>query len=91
MPADERRLARRRDASQTPPGVPSVQGNAWEHRAMSTDRNGSGSTDHTRINCDDPQQLRFWCNELRCTEGQLRDAVRRVGATVVRVRAYLGQ
>ncbi len=44
----------------------------------------------SRINVNDAPEVRFWCSELRCTESQLRDAVRRVGATTVRVRAYLG-
>ena len=45
--------------------------------------------DRARINVEEPQQVRYWCSQLRCTEGQLRDAVRRVGTAAVRVEAYL--
>jgi hypothetical protein len=57
---------------------------------MNTDKDTRSPTVRAHVELDDPQQLRFWCNELRCTEGQLRDAVSRVGTTVVRVRAFLG-
>jgi hypothetical protein len=46
-------------------------------------------TDRSRIDIKEPLHVRYWCGELRCTEGQLLDAVKRVGTTVARVQAYL--
>jgi hypothetical protein len=47
--------------------------------------------DRDRVQLDVESELRYWCNELRCTEGQLRDAVARMGSQAIRVRAYLGR
>jgi hypothetical protein len=43
----------------------------------------------TRIDLDEPGQVVQWCAQLRCSESQLRDAVKRVGSTAARVEAYL--
>ena len=42
------------------------------------------------INVRDSAELSHWCRELNCTEGLLRDAVDRVGATIHDVRRHLG-
>ena len=57
---------------------------------MSDDDRLRPMAQRSRINVNEPPEVRFWCSEFRCSESQLRDAVRRVGATTDRVRAYLG-
>src|SRR5687768_1837879 len=62
---------------------------AQERAAMTPETTQAVPTDRAKINLSEPLHVRFWCSELRCTEGQLRDAVRRVGTAVVRVEAFL--
>ena len=38
---------------------------------------------------DTQDQLRMWCKVLRCTEGDLRDALEQVGNSPDKVRGYL--
>jgi uncharacterized protein DUF3606 len=45
--------------------------------------------DPGRINASDPEELQYWCNELECTEPQLRDALVKVGNHVAEVRELL--
>ena len=57
---------------------------------MSDDDRLRPMAQRARINLNDPSEVRYWCTELRCSESQLRDAIHRVGAATVRVRAFLG-
>lgn len=50
-----------------------------------------GPQDRSRINVNQSHEVRYWTQELRCTEAQLRNAVARVGVSVDRVRDYLRQ
>ena len=45
--------------------------------------------DPGRINAVDPVELQYWCEELDCTEAELKDAVFKVGEHVTAVRAEL--
>ena len=45
--------------------------------------------DPGRINSMDPVELEYWCQELDCTEAELKDAVFKVGEHVTTVRAEL--
>jgi len=54
-----------------------------------TDDKPQDPATRSRIDLDEPRHVVFWCNQLRCSESQLRDAVNRVGTTVARVEAYL--
>ncbi len=45
--------------------------------------------DPGRINPSDPEELKYWCNELECTEPQLQDALVKVGNHVTEVRKLL--
>jgi hypothetical protein len=59
---------------------------------MNTSHNNDKPQDpatRSRIDLEEPRQVLYWCGQLRCSESQLRDAVKRVGSTVARVEAYL--
>ncbi len=45
--------------------------------------------DPGRILADDPVEFRYWCQQLRCSEEQLRDAIFHVGDHVTAVRDHL--
>ena len=45
--------------------------------------------DRGRVNVNEDNELRYWAKELKCTETELRDAVRVVGVMVDRVEAHL--
>ena len=42
--------------------------------------------DHTRVNVEDPYEVRRWCQRFVCTEAALRRAVAQVGPEPDRVR-----
>jgi len=41
------------------------------------------------VDVSNDQELRWWCDELVCTESQLRKAVRNVGPSAFAVREHL--
>jgi len=45
--------------------------------------------DGKRIDINDPQEVRNWCNILSVTERQLKNAVQKVGTSSKKVREYL--
>ena len=45
--------------------------------------------DPGRINAMDPIELQYWCNELGCTDEELKDAVAKAGEHVAAVREQL--
>jgi len=45
--------------------------------------------DPGRINTMDPVELRYWCQQLHCTEQALNEALRKVGDHVSAVREQL--
>jgi hypothetical protein len=45
--------------------------------------------DPGRVNAMDPIELEYWCKDLKCTEGELSEAIARVGAHVTEVRQFL--
>jgi Protein of unknown function (DUF3606) len=45
--------------------------------------------DPGRVNAVDPVEVKYWCNELNCTERQLAQAVAKVGEHVAEVRQVL--
>lgn len=45
--------------------------------------------DPGRINASDPEELKYWCKDLECTEQELRDALVKVGNHVAEVRELL--
>jgi hypothetical protein len=47
--------------------------------------------DRSKVNVSDATEVTHWCHKLGCSETQLRYAVKAVGVTVSKVRAYLNQ
>ena len=45
--------------------------------------------DPGRINAIDPVELRYWCQQLNCSEAQLREALAKAGDHVTAVRDRL--
>ena len=45
--------------------------------------------DPGRINTIDPVELKYWCQQLHCSEAQLREAVTKAGDHVTAVRDQL--
>ena len=45
--------------------------------------------DPGRINANDPVELQYWCQQLRCSETELHDALYKVGDHVTAVRDRL--
>jgi len=60
-----------------------------EETNMSDDKTKRGPADRERINVNEPYEVGYWCQDLKCTEAQLRAAVKAVGVMVKDVRAYL--
>lgn len=48
-----------------------------------------GPQDSIRINVNEAWEVRYWCRTFGCTETVLRKAVKEVGVSVSKVRAYL--
>ncbi|MDH6170205.1 hypothetical protein M2282_005375 [Variovorax boronicumulans] len=46
--------------------------------------------DRKLIAIDEPHEVRSWTESLKCSETQLRDAVKAVGNSAEAVREYLG-
>lgn len=47
--------------------------------------------DRSKVNVGDAAEVTHWCKKFGCSETQLRYAVKAVGTTVSKVRAYLIQ
>lgn len=45
--------------------------------------------DPTQINIHQVWEVKYWCQELCCTEHDLKEAVNAVGTSVERVKRYL--
>lgn len=56
---------------------------------MSDDLSKRGPQDRSRINVNEPHELRYWTQELGVSESQLRDAVKAVGPSATAVREHL--
>lgn len=50
-----------------------------------------GSPDNKRIDVNDPNEVRNWTKAIRCTEAELKNAVRAVGTSAAAVRRHLGK
>jgi len=55
---------------------------------MSDDSRSREPADRSRVNVDDPSEVRYWRKEYGCTEQQLRQAVSAVGVSAARVKQY---
>jgi hypothetical protein len=47
--------------------------------------------DALRINENEPYEVNWWCDELNCTEEELKAAVKAVGVMAVDVKKHLGK
>jgi hypothetical protein len=47
--------------------------------------------DRARINVNEPTERAYWCQKFGCSETQLRNAVKMVGASPNKVRTQLAQ
>ncbi len=57
--------------------------------AMADDLSLRGAEERSRVNLNDPHDLRHWARRFGCTEEQLREAVERVGVTALDVESDL--
>ena len=58
---------------------------------MSDDLSKRGPQDRSRINVNEPHELRYWTQALGVTEAQLREAVKAVGPSATAVREHLSK
>ena len=56
---------------------------------LTVDAHMQTAQDRDRINLEEDYEIRYWTEALGCTEEQLRQAVRDVGASARNVRAFL--
>jgi hypothetical protein len=57
---------------------------------MSDSTQDRGPQDRSRVNVNQPHEVRYWTQEFNCTEQQLRAAVERVGVMADDVRRAIG-
>lgn len=58
---------------------------------MADDLSNRGPQDRTRINLNEPYELRYWTQALGVDEARLRAAIAAAGPSVEAVRKYLGK
>jgi hypothetical protein len=58
---------------------------------MSDDLKKRGPADRSRVNVNEKWEVEWWCNEFRCTEAELRAAVKAVGVMADKVRAEINR
>ena len=56
---------------------------------MSDDLSNRGPQDRSRINVNEPHELRYWTQELGVSESELQAAVKAVGPSATAVREHL--
>lgn len=58
---------------------------------MADDLSKRGPADRNRINVNEKWELDWWTKEFKCSDAQLREAVRKVGVMATDVRRHLGK
>src|ERR1700712_2781694 len=58
---------------------------------MSDDLTNSGVQDRSRINVNEPHEIRYWTQRFEVSEADLRKAVAEVGVSVKAVADHLGK
>jgi hypothetical protein len=56
---------------------------------MSDNLQNRGPADRSRVNVNEPSELKYRCKEYGCTEQQLRQAISAVGTSAAKVSQYL--
>ncbi|MDB5847301.1 MAG: hypothetical protein JWP29_1053 [Rhodoferax sp.] len=57
---------------------------------MADNLNLRGGADRSRININEPHEVRYWTDALHVSEAELRTAVASVGVSAEEVRLHLG-
>lgn len=57
---------------------------------MADDLSNRGPKDQSRVNVNEPWEVRYWCTKFKCTEAQLKAAVKTVGPMAAAVAKQLG-
>jgi len=55
---------------------------------MPDDARSREPADHSRVNTNDPAEVKYWRRQYGCTEQQLRQAVSAVGESPAKIRQY---
>jgi hypothetical protein len=50
-----------------------------------------GPADRTRVNVNEKWEVDYWCGKFKCTEIELKDAVKLVGSMATAVHAHLSR
>jgi len=58
---------------------------------MADDLSERGNQDRTRINVNEPHEVRYWTSRLGVSEDELRKAVADVGVSAQQVAEHLGK
>ena len=56
---------------------------------MADDKHKRGPQNRSRVNVNENYEVRYWCDKFKCTEGELKAAVGKVGVTAKDVEAEL--
>lgn len=58
---------------------------------MPDDKTKRRPQDSSRVNVNEPYEVNWWCDELGCSEAQLRACVKEVGVGTAAVRACIAK
>jgi hypothetical protein len=78
----------------SPPGAGRIKGSLTQLSGgafMSDDLSNRGPADRSRINVNEPWELKYWSKELGVTPDRLKELVRQHGVSVAAVRKALGK
>ncbi|WP_333804911.1 DUF3606 domain-containing protein [Sulfurospirillum sp.] len=56
---------------------------------MSDDLTKKGPKDASKINVNEPWELKYWTQKFKCSDADLKAAVKAVGVSVIAVQTYL--
>jgi hypothetical protein len=56
---------------------------------MSDNLKKRGPIDRTRVNVNEKWEVDYWCGKFKCTETELKDAVKLIGSMATAVQARL--
>ena len=58
---------------------------------MADDLENRGPQDRSKVNVNEQWEVRWWTSKFRCTEAELKAAVKAVGTGAAAVQAYLSK
>ena len=68
-----------------------VPPNRAEIAQMLDDLKKRSPIDRTRVNVNEKWEIDYWCGKFKCTEIELKDAVKLVGSMATAVHAHLSR